>query len=1139
MILRELARSFARSDEFSGFITRDGAERVRVEGIAPSSFGFAVASIFSADPRQTLVVVKNYQRMLEFHLDLACFVGDDEVSLLPSWEVLPYEFVSPSEKIERERVAALYRLLHGDAVITVTPLESVLRALPAKDYFLSRGFRLERGEEYPFDDLIELFVNYGYTREYRVESAGQFSVKGGIIDVFIPSLDNPVRLDFFGDALDSIREFDVESQRSLSARDSVTVYPRREIVPGAADRKKLRERIGEASRKGLEVPHLTAEGDDDAVGLAVPGIGDIFPLAIDHGYLPSFLRHDARVILVDPHELIAQRDMLVKTFDELYAKRAKTALAVEPGLLLKGDILEELRSSSMEMSVFTHSLNAVNWKLRGIPNFQGRIKSVRAEMEKKIGDGWRVVVSTGFEGQARRLADMLGEFTPAAGFEELDAESAVNIVITSLREGFDIVSEKVMLLTDHEIFGKTYRKRSQFKKKTSRALESVLDLKEGDFVVHINHGIGIFRGIERMAAGGVERDFVLIEYSEGDKLYVSLDQITMLQRYMGLEGKAPRIDSLGKKSAWNRIREKVQKSVEELAKDLIRIYAQRRAVKGYQFPPDTYWQEEFESKFEYEETPDQITCIEDVKDDMEKAQPMDRLVCGDVGFGKTEVAIRAAFKAVMAGRQVAVLVPTTILAMQHFSTFTKRFSDYPVGIDMISRFRTRAEMAGVKAKLAAGTLDIVIGTHALLAKDVSFKNLGLLVIDEEQRFGVRHKEQIKKIRTLVDVLTLSATPIPRTLHMSLAGIKDISIIQTPPENRQSIETYVLEDNPDIMRDAVLKELERGGQVFYVHNRVETIDIQARLLKELVPEASYCVAHGQMRELELEDVMLDFLEGKYDVLVSTTIIESGLDIPNVNTIIVNRADAFGLSQLYQLKGRVGRSVRKAYAYLFYPMNIPLSETAQKRLQVISEYSELGSGFKVAMKDLEIRGSGNILGREQSGDIMDVGFDLYVQMLEDAVRALKGEKPLRAFRTPVFVKTDFYIPESYITDGRQKMELYKRFESCDSLAEVEALEAEVADRFGAMPREVRVLVEIEKIRTMASNLEIDEIIEDRKAVKIRISSNARVDRSRIPQLLKKDRRLLIDRGDREVLVFTPGDTGDEKKLVELKKLLQQLT
>jgi transcription-repair coupling factor (superfamily II helicase) len=1136
MILRELSESFARSGEFDEFIRRDAAEKIHIEGIAPSSYAFAVASIFNRDPRQTLVVVKNYQRMLDFHLDLSCFVEPDSLSLLPSWEMLPYEFVSPSENIERERVAALYRLLDGGKSITITPLESVLRALPVKEFFLSRGFRLDRGDEYPFDDLLELFVSYGYTREYRVEAAGQFSVKGGIIDIFIPSLDNPVRLDFFGDALDSIREFDVESPRSLAGLDAVTVYPRREIVPGAGDRKKLLEKIREAAEKGLEVPHVEGEGDD--TGLAIPGVEDLFPLAIEHDYLPSFLLADARVILIDTGELMAQRDMLEKTFAELYKKRSKGALAVAPDLLLKGDILDGLRASSMEISVMTHSLGAVNWKLRGIPNFQGRIKTVRAEIERKLREGWRVVVCTGFEGQARRLADMLNEFNPAAGFEEFTPGKPVNILITSLREGFEIALEKVMILTDHEIFGKTYRKKSQFKKKTSRALESVLDLKEGDFVVHINHGIGIFRGIERMAAGGVERDFVLIEYSEGDKLYVSLDQITMLQRYMGLEGKAPRIDSLGEKSAWNRIREKVQKSVEELAKDLIRIYAQRRAVKGYQFPPDTLWQEEFESKFEYEETPDQITSIEDVKDDMETPRPMDRLICGDVGFGKTEVAIRAAFKCVMAGRQAAVLVPTTILAMQHFSTFTKRFSDYPVSIDMISRFRTRPEMAAVKAKLAVGSLDIVIGTHALLAKDVSFKNLGILIIDEEQRFGVKHKEQIKKIRTLVDVLTLSATPIPRTLHMSLAGIKDISIIQTPPENRQAIETYVLEDNPDIMRAAILRELERGGQVFYVHNRVENIDIQARMIRELVPEASFCVAHGQMREFELEDVMLDFLDRKYDVLVSTTIIESGLDMPNVNTIIVNRSDTFGLSQLYQLKGRVGRSVTKAYAYLFYPMNIPLTETAQKRLQVIAEYSELGSGFKIAMKDLEIRGSGNILGREQSGDIMDVGFDLYIQMLEDAVRALKGEKPLRVFRTPVFMKTDFFIPESYIADERQKMEIYKRFESCDSLAEVEELEAEVADRFGVMPREVRVLVEIEKIRTLASNLEIDEIIEDRKAVRIRISSGARVNRERMVPLMKKDKRLLVDRGDKEVLVFTPGDIEDEKKLLELKKLLQQL-
>ncbi len=1133
MILRDLPRAYTGSEEF----TRPGkaGPGTRIEGIAPGSFAFAVASLFIDDPRQTLVVVKNYQRMQEFFLDLSGYIEEERLSIFPSREIMPYEFVSPSEKIERERVAALYRLLKGGPLIIVTPLESVLRALPARDYFLGRGFQIDQGDEYPFDDLVELFVSYGYSREYRVEVPGHFSVKGGIIDIFMSSLDNPLRLEFFGDTLESIRVFDVESQRSLRALETVTVYPRREIIPGRDIRKKLLEVISRASQRGLEVPREGVEEGDETV----PGIEDLFPLVMDYDYLPSFLRADGRVILIDTPELIEQRDNLVKTFEELHRRRSKIALAVEPHILLKGDILESLRERAVEISVFTRSLEARHWKLRGIPNFQGRINNVREVIGKKLDEGWRIVVCTGFEGQARRLSDLFAGFGSGTEFESYDPSRPLNIVITSLREGFEIEALKVVVLTDHEIFGKTYRKKTQFKKHPSRALESILDLKSGDFVVHINHGIGIFRGTERMSAGGVERDFVLIEYADGDKLYVSLDQITMIQRYTGLEGKAPRIDSLGGKSAWNRIREKVQKSVEELARDLIQIYAKRRSMKGHQFPPDTGWQEEFEAKFEYEETPDQITGIEDVKDDMESPEPMDRLICGDVGFGKTEVAIRAAFKCVMAGRQTALLVPTTILAMQHHTTFVKRFADYPVTIDMVSRFRSRGDTAEIKKKLAAGTLDIVIGTHALLAKDVVFKNLGLLVIDEEQRFGVKHKEQIKKMRTLVDVLTLSATPIPRTLHMSLAGIKDISIIQTPPENRQAIETYVIEDNPDIVRMAILREIERAGQVFYVHNRVEDIGIQARMLREIVPEATFCVAHGQMREHELEEVMVDFLAGKYDVLVSTTIIESGLDMPRVNTIIVNRADTFGLSQLYQLKGRVGRSAVKAYAYLFYPMNMPVTETARKRLQVIAEYSELGSGFKIAMKDLEIRGSGNILGREQSGDIMDVGFDLYTQMLEDAVRLLKGEKPLRVFRTPMFLKTDFFIPEHFIADERQKMELYKRFESCESLAEVEDLQAEVVDRFGPLPGEVRILVEIEKIRTLASSLEIDEILEDKKSIRLRISSSSRMDRGRMVPLLKKDKRLSVDRGDREVLVFTVGDADDEKKLGELKKLLQQLT
>jgi len=509
-----------------------------------------------------------------------------------------------------------------------------------------------------------------------------------------------------------------------------------------------------------------------------------------------------------------------------------------------------------------------------------------------------------------------------------------------------------------------------------------------------------------------------------------------------------------------------------------------------------------------------------------------------VGFGKTEVAIRAAFKAVMAGRQVAVLVPTTVLAMQHFTTFKKRFSGYPIEIDMISRFRTAGEISRIKAQLKEGKIDIVIGTHAMLARDMVIKNLGLLVIDEEQRFGVRHKEQLKKFRTLVDVMTLSATPIPRTLHMAMAGIRDLSIILTPPENRQSIETYVMEDNPDILRMAIMNEIERGGQVFYVHNRVQTIEAHAVMLRELVPEATCAVAHGQMHEHELEDVMIDFLNHKYDVLVSTSIIESGLDMPNVNTIIINRADAFGLSQLYQLKGRVGRSTRKAYAYLFYPKHRPLTEEAMKRLRVISEYSELGSGFKIAMKDLEIRGAGNILGVEQSGNIFEVGFELYLQMLEDAVQQLKGEPVSSQFRTPIFLKTDFFIPDSYISDEKQKIEFYKRFESCDSSEEVEQVEREMVDRFGPYPEEVKTLIEIEQIRAMASLLAIDEIMEDSRSIRIKISGTAKVDVKKIVKLMAADRRLSIDQADREILVFVPGSMKAEKKVPELKKLLQQL-
>ncbi|HQG41319.1 MAG TPA: transcription-repair coupling factor, partial [Spirochaetota bacterium] len=806
--------------------------------------------------------------------------------------------------------------------------------------------------------------------------------------------------------------------------------------------------------------------------------------------------------------------------------------------ILLGDSYPEIEKQAVRLQPFIADSSLV-WQLKSIPSFQGRIADVRSECSKRIDEGWHIIVSTSFEGQARRLYDLFGEFHPEDTFDAFNPDKQFTIVISNLHEGFEISAIKTLIITDHEIFGKSYRKKKHFKQKYSRPIDTFLELSPGDYVVHINHGIGVFKAIERMSAGGVERDFIVIEYADGDKLYVSLDQINMVQRYVGLDGRQPRIDALGKKSAWNRIKQRVQESVEEIAHDLLKIYSQRKALKGYQFPPDTIWQEEFESKFEYEETPDQITAIEDVKDDMEKSQPMDRLVCGDVGFGKTEVAIRAAFKAVMAGKQVAILVPTTVLAMQHYNTFIKRFADYPVTIDMLSRFKTQQQIKSIKEKIKTGTVDIVIGTHALLAKDVSFKNLGLVVIDEEQHFGVKHKEYLKKLRLLVDVITLSATPIPRTLHMALAGIRDLTIIATPPESRQSIETLVIEDNPDIVRMAIQNEIQRKGQVFFVHNRISTIYEQAQYLEKLVPEATFCVAHGRMHEHELEEVMVDFINGRYDVLVSTSIIESGLDMPNVNTIIINRADTMGLSQLYQLKGRVGRSDRQAYAYLFYPKNAPITEDAQKRLQVIAEYTDIGSGFKIAMKDLEIRGSGNILGREQSGNIMDVGFDLYCQLLEDTVRNLKGEKPVHIFRTPVYVKTDIFIPDSYIADEKQKIEFYKRYEACETLDELNKLTREMIDRFGQPPKEVVSLIAMEEVRTLASQLYIDEIIEDTKLIKMRITRESKLDVKKLVTLIQKDKRISIDRYDKEVVNVVTGIIPPEKKLEEIKKLLQQLS
>ena len=1139
MLLKQIITEISKSDEYRELKLADNGS-ASIEGVSPASFPFLISAIFNSTNEQILVITDNTEHLNDLYTDLTCFIDEQYLFRFPSWETIPYEFMAPTEQSERDRITSLYRIISGEPAVFITTIDAVMRKIPARNFFMKKGLTLSVNEEYPFDDIISTLVQYGYTRETRVDAFGHFSVKGSIIDVYLPTKENPVRLDFFGDTLDSIREFDADSQVSFTGDeiDFITVYPRRELILFSREKDKLRELLKKKFSESPELPDEISgwlKGDEDPE--KIPGIEDYFHEIMESSSVIDYITEDSAIILLEWPEIISKSVRIKKNHYDIFNRKNKSFYTPEPATLLDLNAPDRAYEKGIKIQALTSTAGAYSFNMKSLQSFQGRIKNVREDLTKRFEAGWRVIMTTSFEGQARRLFDLFSEFKPDPDFENYNPGSFFNIVLSPLINGVEFNEIKTLILTDHDIFGKSYRKRKHFKRKGSRPIESFLELKPGDYVVHINHGIGIFKSIERMSAGGVERDFLLIEYEGDDKLYVSLDQISLVQKYIGLEGKKPRIDSLGKKSAWNRIRDRVKESVEEIAKELIKIYSQRSALRGFRFPPDTQWQEEFESLFEFEETPDQLTAIEDVKDDMESDKPMDRLVCGDVGFGKTEVAIRASFKSVMAGKQVAILVPTTILAMQHFETFKKRFQGYPINIEMVSRFRTKGEIIKIKQKLNEAEVDIVIGTHALLSADVKIKNFGLLIIDEEQRFGVKHKEQLKKFRTTVDVLTLSATPIPRTLHISMAGIRDLSIIATPPDSRQSIETYVLEDNADILREAILTETGRGGQVFYVYNRVQTIETQMIMLQKLIPEATFCVAHGQMHEHELEDIMIDFMNRKYDVLISTTIIESGLDMPNVNTIIINRADTFGLSQLYQLKGRVGRSSRKAYAYLFYPRHTSLTEDAQKRLQVISEYSDLGSGFKIAMKDLEIRGAGNIIGFEQSGNIMDVGFDLYCQMLEEEIKILKGENIKPYHRTSVFFKTDFYIPEFYINDDRQKIEFYKRFESCETIEEVDILEKEMLDRFGIPPAEVNILIELERIRAIASSLFIDEILEDNRQVNIKITSSCIIPAEKLLKAISKDSRFSINSKDPENLVFKPENRNIEKKLSELKKWLQQ--
>ncbi len=1051
--------------------------RLRLFGLWGGARALVLGEIARALKCPLVVVTATLKEAEELTADLRFFLDRDRVELFPEPEGPPFQPISPSREVRAERIKRLRELRDEELSALVLPVHALFRRLLPPEELDAATMHLYPHRIVPPEQVIELLDVGGYRAVPQVEQAGDYSRRGGILDIGLPHLPHPVRVEFFGDEIESIRTFDVGTQRSQSSpeQNGVVILPLSEILLRPESRELARQRT---KGKG---PSLLR----DAVEAARFGPGL-------ERYLPYFYRRtvplwdyvsrEAIVVWDDPDQVTTKAEAVARLLAEAYQRHRVEGL---PSLASTHLRWEEIRRglasrSRIELAPFApapgREAAAYMYETRPIASYQGRFAPLVRDLELWRREGHAITLVARGAAQTRRLWEVLREHDLGASVNEGPARPGwIHILEGGLTAGFHFAPLKQTYLTEAEIFGPRRAVSVRRPKiREARPLAAFEDVKAGDVVVHVDHGIGRFHGLRKLTVGEAEGDYLLLEYAGGDKLYVPVDKLHFVQRYVGADAhtSGPTLDRLGS-SSWARAKERIRASIREMAQELVKLYAARQVAEGHNFSPDTPWQREFEAAFPYEETADQGRAIQAVKADMSRPQPMDRLICGDVGYGKTEVAMRAAFKAVMDGKQVAVLVPTTVLALQHFQSFSDRFAPFPIVVEMLSRFRTRGEQQKVLRGLRDGTVDIVIGTHRLLQNDVRFRDLGLLVVDEEQRFGVAAKERLKKLRTEVDVLTLTATPIPRTLHMTMLGVRDVSTIETPPEDRLSIRTYVARFDPDVIRQAIEEEIGRGGQVFFVHNRVETIHAMARRLHRLVPHVKIAVAHGQMSEDELERVMCDFYARRYQLLCCTAIIESGLDIPTANTIIINRADRFGLAQLYQLRGRVGRDRFRAHAYLLIPREEALTESARKRLQVVAELTELGSGFKIASRDLEIRGAGNLLGVEQHGHINAVGFDLYCQLIEETVAELKGAEREIVVDPVLRLAIEAFIPEAYVSDATVRLTLYRRLSAAASDAEREELASELRDRFGPLPPPVEHLLTVLNLKAMARSLRIKEI------------------------------------------------------------------
>jgi len=1065
---------------FKAAASQSGLGRLRpaLTGLSPTAIAYHAAVV--AEDKPVVVVVPTDSAVEQLVSDARFFLAnvagltltdvERVVLAFPSQEVDPYRGLLPHLDVASARAAALSGLASGTARLVVASARALVPRLSDPARLVDAGLRLRPGDEIAPRDLGERLAMAGFSPEDPVDEHGEFCVRGGIVD-FYPSREaQPIRLEFVGDIVESIRRFDAATQRSLAALDQAVITPQRELLADAArpDQPDAFDRsatfVDYARLAGAEL--IVCERDDVIERIAK-------------------LEEQWRSTEAD----LAGRGRVVPVFEEI----AVAAPALE-AWIGGGRHITELE--------IEEPLAADHISARPSAAFHGRIADWVEEIRAARADGDRIVFVAASPGRAERTIELLADYDirarPVADADALE-HAAVLVTIGQLSRGFHLPASQLRLYAESDLFEEERRPHERRRSASRAFLSDFRDLKVGDLVVHVDNGIGRFVGLKKIAVAGTrdEQEFMELRYAGDDKLFVSLERLDLVQKYTG--GAVPALDKLGG-TTWEKAKTRVKKAMRDMAEELLKLYAARKAVVGHAFAPDTHWQQEFADAFEYDLTPDQTNAIADITRDLESTTPMDRLLCGDVGYGKTEVAMRAAFKVVMEGKQVAFLAPTTVLAFQHLRTIRERFAGFPVRVDMLSRFRTKAEQKETLTHLASGQLDIIVGTHRLLSKDVSFRDLGLLVIDEEQRFGVAHKERIKQIRRRVDALTMTATPIPRTLNMSLAGIRDMSVIETPPRDRLSIQTQVVKFDAQAVGRAIRTELERGGQVFLVHNRVESIHSIASLAARLVPEARIVIGHGQMSEDELERVMIDFVAHKYDVLVATTIVENGLDIPNANTIIINRADRYGLAQLYQLRGRVGRSDRRAYAYLLIPPEQTLSPIARRRLAAIREFSDLGSGFRIAALDLEIRGAGNLLGGEQSGHIEAVGFDMYMKLLEDAVRELKGDDLADDRRATVNLKIDLRVDEEYIPDMNQRLSAYRRMASARALDEVDRLLEELQDRYGPTSASVLNLAQHARIRVMADLIGLESVERESGNVILKFRQDAKLDPAVLLNLVK---------------------------------------